>query len=150
MQRMTKTGMRELDARAAVVKLDVENARLIVTLAHQIPLVRPDDVLAGLRSGESRGLRPLTRLWWPGSRRGGSIWCLEPSPSPDVRPRCGSAESGMAWLGTQILCAVCGVSETAWTPRASSLNRTFRRSDRSRRQRWMLILHRDEQGFEWT
>jgi hypothetical protein len=32
------------------VKIDVENARLIVTLAHQTPLVRPDDVLAGLRS----------------------------------------------------------------------------------------------------
>ena len=49
-QRMTKTGIREFDARAAVVQLDLENARLIVTLAHQIPLVRPDDVLAGLRS----------------------------------------------------------------------------------------------------
>jgi hypothetical protein len=65
-QRMTKTGMREFDARAAVVKVDVENARLIVTLAHQIPLVRPDDVLAGLRS-VSPGFAPtdppvVTRL----------------------------------------------------------------------------------------
>jgi len=57
-QRMTKTGMREFDARTAVLKLDVENARLIVTLAHQIPLVRPDDVLAGLRS-VSAGFAPL-------------------------------------------------------------------------------------------
>ncbi|HET9777779.1 MAG TPA: TIGR03936 family radical SAM-associated protein [Propionibacteriaceae bacterium] len=48
-QRMTKNGMREFDARAAVVSLEVENGRLSMTLAHQTPLVRPDDVLAGLR-----------------------------------------------------------------------------------------------------
>jgi radical SAM-linked protein len=48
-QRMTKNGMREFDARAAVVSLEVENGRLTMTLAHQTPLVRPDDVLAGLR-----------------------------------------------------------------------------------------------------
>jgi radical SAM-linked protein len=48
-QRMTKNGMREFDARAAVVSLDVENGRLTMTLAHRTPLVRPDDVLAGLR-----------------------------------------------------------------------------------------------------
>jgi radical SAM-linked protein len=47
--RMTKNGMREFDARAAVIALDAEEARLIVTLAHQTPLVRPDDVLAGIR-----------------------------------------------------------------------------------------------------
>jgi hypothetical protein len=41
--------MREFDARAAVIALDAEEARLIVTLAHQTPLVRPDDVLAGIR-----------------------------------------------------------------------------------------------------
>jgi radical SAM-linked protein len=48
-QRLTKNGMREFDARAAVVSLEIENGRLTMTLAHQIPLVRPDDVLAGLR-----------------------------------------------------------------------------------------------------
>jgi radical SAM-linked protein len=48
-QRMTKNGMREFDARAAVFALDAEDARLVMTLAHQTPLVRPDDVLAGLR-----------------------------------------------------------------------------------------------------
>jgi radical SAM-linked protein len=48
-QRMTKTGIREFDARAAVIGIDTEDARLILTLAHQTPLVRPDDVLAGLR-----------------------------------------------------------------------------------------------------
>jgi radical SAM-linked protein len=48
-QRMTKNGLREFDARAAVIGLDAEEGRLIMTLVHQTPLVRPDDVLAGLR-----------------------------------------------------------------------------------------------------
>jgi radical SAM-linked protein len=48
-QRMTKNGMREFDARAAVVTVDIEDDRLIMTLVHQVPLVRPDDVLAGLQ-----------------------------------------------------------------------------------------------------
>ena len=48
-QRMTKAGLREFDARTAVIALDVANARLRMTLAHQTPLVRPDDVLTGLR-----------------------------------------------------------------------------------------------------
>ena len=48
-QRMTKNGMREFDARAAVIRLEVEDGRLTMTLAHETPLVRPDDVLAGLR-----------------------------------------------------------------------------------------------------
>ena len=65
-QRMTKNGMREFDARAAVVTLDVADARLTMTLAHQTPLVRPDDVLAGLRvaSPEFAPIEPpvLTRL----------------------------------------------------------------------------------------
>jgi radical SAM-linked protein len=65
-QRMTKNGMREFDARAAVIALDAEDARLVMTLAHQTPLVRPDDVLAGLRLA-SPGFAPveppiLTRL----------------------------------------------------------------------------------------
>jgi radical SAM-linked protein len=48
-ERMTKNGMRGFDARAAVVALEAEDGRLTMTLAHQVPLVRPDDVLAGLR-----------------------------------------------------------------------------------------------------
>jgi radical SAM-linked protein len=48
-RRMTKNGSREFDARAAVIALHAKDARLIMTLAHQTPLVRPDDVLAGLR-----------------------------------------------------------------------------------------------------
>jgi radical SAM-linked protein len=49
-ERMTKNGMRQFDARAAVVALEAEDGRLVLTLAHQVPLVRPDDVLAGLRA----------------------------------------------------------------------------------------------------
>lgn len=65
-QRMTKNGMREFDARAAVIALDAEDARLLMTLAHQTPLVRPDDVLAGLRVASPAFAPPeaavLTRL----------------------------------------------------------------------------------------
>jgi radical SAM-linked protein len=65
-QRMTKNGMREFDARAAVVALDVDDGGLTMTLAHRTPLVRPDDVLAGLRvaSPEFAPMDPplLTRL----------------------------------------------------------------------------------------
>jgi radical SAM-linked protein len=52
-ERMTKNGMREFDARAAVVAFEAEDGRLMMTLAHQVPLVRPDDVLAGLRLASS-------------------------------------------------------------------------------------------------
>jgi radical SAM-linked protein len=46
--RMTKNGLRTFDARDAVVSLDVTEGGLLVTMAHGEPLVRPDDVLAGL------------------------------------------------------------------------------------------------------
>jgi radical SAM-linked protein len=49
-ERMTKNGMREFDARGAVVALEAGDGQLTMTLAHQVPLVRPDDVLAGLRA----------------------------------------------------------------------------------------------------
>jgi hypothetical protein len=49
-QRMTKNGVREFDARAAVIRLEVEDGRLTIILAHETPLVRPDDVLAALRA----------------------------------------------------------------------------------------------------
>ena len=65
-QRMTKNGMREFDARAAVIALEAEDARLAMTLAHQTPLVRPDDVLTGLRAASPAFAPPaapvLTRL----------------------------------------------------------------------------------------
>ena len=48
-QRLTKNGMRDFDARAAVVALNSGAAELIMTLLHQTPLVRPDDVLTAMR-----------------------------------------------------------------------------------------------------
>jgi radical SAM-linked protein len=57
-ERMTKNGLRHFDARAAVVSLAVAvsvpapvgsgTVRLLVTLEHTVPAVRPDDVLAAL------------------------------------------------------------------------------------------------------
>jgi radical SAM-linked protein len=47
-ERMTRTGLREFDARSAVVSLSVEPDGLDLVLAHQVPLVRPDDVLVAL------------------------------------------------------------------------------------------------------
>jgi radical SAM-linked protein len=58
-ERLTKNGLRHFDARAAVISLTCEPAppseptgasslRLLVTLAHTVPAVRPDDVLAAL------------------------------------------------------------------------------------------------------
>lgn len=69
-QRMTKKGLRDLDARAAVHSLLVVGAAppavtLELVLRHTVPAVRPDDVLAGMAavSGRARGGVPLlTRL----------------------------------------------------------------------------------------
>ena len=59
-ERMTKNGIRHFDARAAVVRLGPATGdepigpppsgalRLLVTLEHTVPAVRPDDVLAAL------------------------------------------------------------------------------------------------------
>jgi len=57
-ERMTKNGLRHFDARSAVVSLVVDETvpapvgpgtvRLLVTLEHTVPAVRPDDVLAAL------------------------------------------------------------------------------------------------------
>jgi len=46
--RMTKNGLREFDARAAVVALRSEPDGLEMLLEHGTPLVRPDDVLTGM------------------------------------------------------------------------------------------------------
>ena len=56
-ERMTKNGLREFDARADVVSLAVEGNSLLLVLAHSTPLVRPDDVLSGLVR--------LTPEFWP-------------------------------------------------------------------------------------
>lgn len=64
--RMTKSGLRHFDARSAVLELEYEPERLLATIAHQVPLVRPDDLLAALTMVEPawRPSRPplLTRL----------------------------------------------------------------------------------------
>jgi radical SAM-linked protein len=57
-QRMTKKGLRDFDARAAVLSLQVlpggggtgPGSELELVLRHQEPAARPDDVLSGLRS----------------------------------------------------------------------------------------------------
>ena len=46
--RMTKNGLREFDARTAVVTLTEVEGGLEMLLEHGTPLVRPDDVLTGL------------------------------------------------------------------------------------------------------
>jgi radical SAM-linked protein len=57
-ERMTKTGLRTFDARAAVAALSVVESGLDLVLAHTVPLVRPDDVLSALSRLEPR--------WQPG------------------------------------------------------------------------------------
>ena len=69
-QRMTKKGMRDLDARAPVISLAVSGATpprvtLDLVLRHEVPAVRPDDVLAGMAAVARRepdGVPLLTRL----------------------------------------------------------------------------------------
>jgi radical SAM-linked protein len=58
-ERLTSKGMRRMDARPAVVTLDVRqaasgDAELRMVVRHTVPAVRPDDVLAAL--GETSGL----------------------------------------------------------------------------------------------
>lgn len=71
-ERMTKKGLREFDARGAVVALSVQpvegssdRSALDLVLRHGVPSVRPDDVLSALRhvAGLDAGAAPLmTRL----------------------------------------------------------------------------------------
>ncbi|GAB2765397.1 TIGR03936 family radical SAM-associated protein [Nocardioides salsibiostraticola] len=55
-ERMTKKGLREFDCRSAVVSLravgeaDAPRSELDLVLRHQVPSVRPDDVLRGIAS----------------------------------------------------------------------------------------------------
>jgi radical SAM-linked protein len=49
-ERMTRTGLREFDARSAVLSLTIEGESLVLVVAHQVPLVRPDDVITALRT----------------------------------------------------------------------------------------------------
>ena len=47
-QRLTKNGLRTFDARGCVVSAATTLEGLDLVLAHEVPLVRPDDVLSGL------------------------------------------------------------------------------------------------------
>jgi radical SAM-linked protein len=48
-ERMTKKGLRTFNCRAAVLELTADGSQLDLLLRHEVPAVRPDDVLAGLR-----------------------------------------------------------------------------------------------------
>lgn len=49
-QRMTKTGLRDFDVRGAIVELRVTPEGALLFLGrHEVPLVRPDDVVTALR-----------------------------------------------------------------------------------------------------
>jgi len=69
-ERLTNKGMRRMDARSAVVSIDVDaapvgDAALRMIVKHTVPTVRPDDVLTALReiSGVTPQAPPLmTRL----------------------------------------------------------------------------------------
>ena len=64
-ERMTKKGLRSFNCRAAVLSLSADGSQLDLLLRHEVPAVRPDDVLAGLRgvAGLDTGEAPvLTRL----------------------------------------------------------------------------------------
>lgn len=65
-QRMTKNGLRTFDARGCVVSATATPDGFGLVLAHVTPLVRPDDVLAGLAAVRPELLLPdppvLTRL----------------------------------------------------------------------------------------
>jgi radical SAM-linked protein len=65
-QRLTKNGLRTFDARGDVVSARQTPDGLDLVLAHETPLVRPDDVLAGLVAVHEALLLPdppiLTRL----------------------------------------------------------------------------------------
>ncbi len=65
-QRMTKNGLRTFDARGCVVSAHPTADGFDLVLAHEVPLVRPDDVLAGLAVVDPTLRRPdppvLTRL----------------------------------------------------------------------------------------
>lgn len=62
--RMTKNGLRTFDVRSAIVSLEVDGSSLKLRSIHQVPLVRPDDVVTALRLLDERvPERPLlTRL----------------------------------------------------------------------------------------
>lgn len=65
-ERMTKSGLRSFDARAAILYLSSEGTRLDLISRQEVPLVRPDDVVNALKKVapglENLGPGLLTRL----------------------------------------------------------------------------------------
>lgn len=49
-ERKTKKGVRSFDVRGAVLALDADESLMHLKLRHVVPLVRPDDVIAGLNT----------------------------------------------------------------------------------------------------
>lgn len=88
--RLTRTGMREFDVRSAVLDLSVrEDGVLTLMSAHQVPLVRPDDLVQalGIVVPECRPDQPprFTRVaqgTWDGSRLTGPFDADEPDATP--------------------------------------------------------------------
>jgi radical SAM-linked protein len=86
-QRMTKNGLRTFDARGCVVTAQPTADGLDLVLAHETPLVRPDDVIAGLTAVRESLVLPdppvLTRLSQGLlDRRTGAIADPRPEPAP--------------------------------------------------------------------
>ena len=106
-QRMTKKGMRDLDARSPVLSLRVVGAEpptvtLELVLRHLVPAVRPDDVLAGMAAVSGRepgGVPLLTRLGAGSARRGDR----EPSATRCTPLTCADAP-GNRWA--RVWCAI--------------------------------------------
>ena len=81
-ERMTKTGLRRFDVRAAVIQLSAEGDRVHLVSLMGEPLVRPDDVVQALhllRPGLKTGVPALvTRLeqgFWDGERIADPLAC---------------------------------------------------------------------------
>jgi len=76
-ERLTKNGVRRFDAREPVLRLDVrDDGRLLLSLAHRTPMVRPDDVVAGLASvgaGLDPGVPALCTRLAQGAWRSGRV-----------------------------------------------------------------------------
>jgi len=79
-ERLTSKGMRRMDARPAVVALDVRqaasgDAELLMVVRHTVPAVRPDDVLTALRevSGLDWPVPPVMTRLAQGSLAGAGV-----------------------------------------------------------------------------
>lgn len=59
-QRMTKRGLRDFDTRAATLALHVDADVVELVLRHEVPQVRPDDVVRGLAALAGQEVDPAT------------------------------------------------------------------------------------------